>query len=154
MTSKHRLETNRANATMSSGPRTHGGKARASQNARKHGLAMPIAESPMGPDIIERLARAIAGERTEDNILALARVSAAAELELVRVRSYKASVMEVVFVAATRERSQPVEIKEHHEDPTEDITVAPLLDQLEALERYERRAFSRRKTAFRRLAEL
>lgn len=39
MASEKQIQANRANARHSSGPRTKLGKARASQNARKHGLA-------------------------------------------------------------------------------------------------------------------
>jgi hypothetical protein len=38
MSTELKIETNRANAQFSTGPRTEEGKARSSQNARKHGL--------------------------------------------------------------------------------------------------------------------
>src|SRR6185369_8335723 len=38
MASPEQIEANQANALMSTGPRTAAGKARASRNARKHGL--------------------------------------------------------------------------------------------------------------------
>lgn len=39
MASKRQIEANRANAKRSTGPRTVAGKARASRNARRHGLS-------------------------------------------------------------------------------------------------------------------
>lgn len=46
MTSDMQIRANRKNATMSVGPRTEGGKARSSQNARTHGL---FATQVVGP---------------------------------------------------------------------------------------------------------
>lgn len=48
MSTELQIETNRANAQLSTGPRTDIGKAQASQNSRKHGLSaahLVIAES-------------------------------------------------------------------------------------------------------------
>src|SRR5215213_9144623 len=42
MTSSQKRAANRRNARFSTGPRTQAGKAKASQNARKFGLAVPI----------------------------------------------------------------------------------------------------------------
>jgi len=47
MSSELKIEANRANAQASTGPRTEEGKARSSQNARKHGLtAKQLAITP------------------------------------------------------------------------------------------------------------
>jgi hypothetical protein len=46
MTSSTRVQANRANAKKSTGPRTAAGKARSSQNARKHGLRAQPAVLP------------------------------------------------------------------------------------------------------------
>ena len=46
MTSLRQIESNRRNAQRSTGPKTQGGKARASQNAVRHGLT---AETVIGP---------------------------------------------------------------------------------------------------------
>ena len=45
MTSARKLEANRRNARASTGPRTAAGKARAAQNARRHGLSLAAASS-------------------------------------------------------------------------------------------------------------
>jgi hypothetical protein len=159
MTSNRQVETNRHNASKSTGPRTPDGKARASQNARKHGLAMPLAESSRGSDEIEQLAHAILGKRADDDDFALARTSAEAELELLRIRGHKASLINAMVTAVRTEASKDVshaqDVKvEQPETFTETIAVAELIDRFRAFERYERRAFSRRKKAFRRLCEL
>jgi hypothetical protein len=62
MTSTRRIEANRANAKASTGPRTTRGKARAAQNALRHGLSLPIPEGQALSDEAENLAREFAGE--------------------------------------------------------------------------------------------
>ena len=61
MTSARKLEANRRNAQASTGPRTAAGKARAAQNARRHGLSLAALCNPSCSGEVETLARAIAG---------------------------------------------------------------------------------------------
>ena len=49
MASDRTIAANRRNATASTGPRTPHGKARASRNARKHGLTVPLVLTQDGP---------------------------------------------------------------------------------------------------------
>jgi hypothetical protein len=83
MTSSRQRNANRANTTRSTGPRTALGKATVSLNARRHGLAVPLRSDPGVDDEIERLARAIAGARSD--LMDLARRIAEADLELRRI---------------------------------------------------------------------
>jgi hypothetical protein len=46
MTAARRLLANRANARRSRGPITAAGRARAAQNARRHGLSRPVRNDP------------------------------------------------------------------------------------------------------------
>ena len=46
MTTEAKRAANRANAQKSTGPRSSEGKARASQNATRHGLATSVADDP------------------------------------------------------------------------------------------------------------
>jgi len=65
MSTELKLEANRANAQLSTGPRTEEGKARSAQNARKHGLsARQLAIAPQDRDEFEEL---LAHYQTEIN---------------------------------------------------------------------------------------
>ncbi|HME10605.1 MAG TPA: hypothetical protein VKG25_26355 [Bryobacteraceae bacterium] len=65
MSPELKIETNRANAQFSTGPRTEDGKAASSQNARKHGLtAKHLAIKPEDREEFEEM---LAGYQTEIN---------------------------------------------------------------------------------------
>jgi hypothetical protein len=59
VTTDRQRAANRANAAKSAGPYTKAGKAKASQNARRHGLAAALSGEPGAVKEIERLAQAI-----------------------------------------------------------------------------------------------
>ena len=86
MTAARRLVANRANARRSRGPITAAGRARAAQNARRHGLSRPVRNDPAYAGDIAALARAIAGAHAGAEQLALAGCIAAAQVDLMRVR--------------------------------------------------------------------
>jgi len=50
MTSILKIESNKTNASRSTGPRTPGGKLRSRHNARRHGLATRIEDDPAAKD--------------------------------------------------------------------------------------------------------
>lgn len=136
---------NRRNARASTGPRTEAGKARSSQNARKHGLSAADADPEMDAEV-NRLAALIAGELpAEAEVIEATHAVAAAHGHLKRVRSLKTEMMrdEPAMDPGDRSFGQPAP-----PPPPE------LLQRLERLERYERRAFSRRKSAVRHLTRL
>jgi len=83
MANQRQYAANRTNAKRSTGPRTVQGKAVSCLNARRHGLAAPLRSEPGMDEEIERLARAIAGERSD--LMDLARRIAEADLELRRI---------------------------------------------------------------------
>ena len=135
---------NRRNARASTGPRTEAGKARSSQNARKHGLSAGDADPEMDAEV-SRLAALIASELpAESGMTEAAHAVAAAHGHLKRVRSLKTEMMrgELAVGPAETSRGEPA-------PPSPE-----LLRRLERLERYERRAFSRRKSAVRHLTRL
>ena len=86
MISARKLRANRANARASTGPRTVAGKARATRNARRHGLTLSVLADPAGSAEVEALAREIAGEGANLELQELACRIAAAQIDLVRVR--------------------------------------------------------------------
>jgi hypothetical protein len=131
MPSEKKITANRKNARKSTGPRSAAGRAASGQNARRHGLATGIGSDPAFRDDIEILAKLLAGGR--ENIGEFAREVAEAHLDLTRIRKFRAWLfqrMRFVGVASTE-------------------SLMELGEQLAKLERYERRAFSRRKHAMR-----
>src|SRR5690348_14117876 len=125
MTSPAVRTANRANAARSTGPRTCAGKAAVARNALRHGLSLPVLADPNLAVEVAALARAIAGEGASVARLAAAVRIAEAEIDVLRVRRVRAQIMADAF--------------------TERDVTAPLM----RLDRYERRALSRRKRAIR-----
>ena len=87
MTSARKVQTNRANARASSGPKTSAGRARSARNALRHGLNVPIADLEVFSPEVERLAEAIHGTRPGDAQLERpVRLVAEAQIDMHRVR--------------------------------------------------------------------
>jgi hypothetical protein len=126
--SPRRRDANRRNARASTGPRTSTGKARAAQNARRHGLSLPARYDPSRWDGIEALARAIAATDADAECLELARRIAEAQIDIIRARAARRDL----FPASPAALLEPGAIT-----------------RLAAIDRYERRAWSRRKRAIR-----
>ena len=140
MTSQRQRETNRRNARASSGPRTAAGKGRSSQNALRHGLAVPVSQHPaLVQEATVRaveIARAVGDRRSHADALILGE----AELELSRLRMVQQDLLSRAF-AALAETGAAVS-----GGRPADLTA--IIQELRALERYERRALSRQKTRF------
>ena len=86
MTSPRKIQANRANARASTGPKTAPGRARAARNARRHGLSLSVFADPTQSEQAETIAREIAGEPPSDGIYQLARRVAKAQIDLQRAR--------------------------------------------------------------------
>jgi hypothetical protein len=84
MTTARQIEANRANARSSTGPRTDKGKARASRSALRHGLSIPVLADPALSKKVEDLAVKIAGENASPVLLELARAVAEAQIGAAR----------------------------------------------------------------------
>ena len=121
--SARKIEANRRNARASTGPITAAGKARAGQNARRHGLNLPARYDPARAGEIAALARAIAGADAGAERLELASRIAAAQIDVERARRARLDI----YPHALRERDA--------------------IARLAAIDRYEGRALSARKRA-------
>jgi len=149
--SDRKIAANRRNARRSTGPRTAATKARAARNALRHGLAIPLARDPVASAEVDRLAAALVGPSPTPARLEQVRIAAEAECEVRRVRAYRKSLLDRKAVElATHQlddgqRSESVAFAGKREA----IALACALPELKALERYERRALSRRRRAMR-----
>jgi hypothetical protein len=155
MTSSRQRDANRRNAKRSTGPRTVAGKAAVRLNARRHGLAVPLRSEPGADKEIERLADAIAGARSD--LMDLARRIAEADLELRRIRQARLEraknpdlPTDPSFAVLNPLAAEMLEETGRDLRPAMLRWKKRLLDQEGiAIERYERRALSRRKFAIR-----
>jgi hypothetical protein len=137
MTSDRKIESNRKNAQKSTGPRSEVGQRRSRRNALRYGLAIAIGSDPSFSDDIKRLAGALAQDTSGRNIGEFAHQAAEAEIDLLRIRKLRASLFNAVL------GNPETKLDDHSQ----------LDEELAKLERYERRAFSRRKHALRAMTE-
>ena len=130
MTSERKATSNRKNAQNSTRPRSELGRRRSSRNALRHGLAIAIGSDPSFSKDIEALATTL--ESGGGQIVGeFARQIAEAQLDLLRIRKLKAARFNTVVGNPAAKLGDYAELSE----------------ALKQLERYERRAFSRRKRA-------
>ena len=172
MSSPRRLKANLANARASTGPKTAPGKARASRNAYRHGLNVPVLSDPVLCRDVRLLASDIAGSAKELYDLALNIAVCQAEIIRIRQARYDLLVRNVDQYARDQlnERNAKLEMKIRkcigESVPIPDFAkrwfrtmpdgpqrfaaiVSGFAKQLAAIDRYERRALSRRKFAIR-----
>jgi hypothetical protein len=135
MASQRQLNANRKNSARSTGPRTERGKARSSRNAVRHGLAKKFGEEADDLRNIQKLAELIASER-KDISHESAHATANAELELVHIRKARAEAWRLV--------ADSIE-----EGLVGDIAAA--ISKAESIDRYEKRAISRKKKIVRKM---
>jgi hypothetical protein len=168
MSSKRRIAANKRNAEQSRGPRTPAGKARVSQNAKRHGLAVSVLKDPRVSAELDSLARALVESDPDDALFAQARIIAEAQLDLERIQVAKVSLMNLHLVGPSVPSPEPrlggtsiqlpdAEGDEHEEDIRSDIlgmAMINIVPQLAKLHRYERRARSRSMRAMRNFSHI
>jgi hypothetical protein len=178
LTSERKITANRANARASTGPQTTRGRARAARNALRHALSLPVDSIPALSEEIKALAREIAGPGANAETQELARQVAEAQVDLHRVRyarhqflsdtlsiqnydSYANVRMKLKILSALL-RPNPPDISTEARQfatstPQGPDKLATILSgeakKLLAMDRYERRALSRRKFAIRAFDE-
>ena len=133
MPSDRKITANRNNAKKSTGPRSVAGREAARRNARRHGLAVAVGGDPAFHEDIEKLSKVLSLSRGTQQVSEHAREAAEATLDLVRIRKVRAFLIETLYFAATAASD----------------SITDLNGKLAKLERYERRAVSRRKRALR-----
>ncbi len=144
MTTDAKTRANRRNALRSTGPRTAEGKAQSRQNAYKHGLSISV--DAADPEV-EELAEVIAKlEGMFGEVRDMIRSAAREQYQLARVQQTRVKIINDQIEKPRDDEDQCVSADERIA-----IAVVETLPDLEALERYERRALSGLRKKLRKL---
>ena len=179
MTSDRQQRANQANAKASKGPKTKGGRARSARNALRHGLSIPVRKEPSLSIQAEEIALKLAGPDPDEALLDRARAIGEAQVDLNRVRARRNALVSQLLadpeyqplsaykIQARRVRSvervcrilrrfpnfrdikPQIELKPLKDEEKFATIVEDRIRELAALDRYERRAISKRKSAIR-----
>lgn len=158
MASERRISANRRNAQKSTGPTTALGKKRSSKNAYTHGLSLPVRNTGSKRQI-EELLHLFSGDASDARFLALAETAADAQADLERVRKVKTAMIERALVQTQGGNPAQLELLDSYVGEEEGErsfvdAVRNILPELTKINRYEKRAASRRERAIHGLASL
>ena len=173
MTSAKKQEANRRNASKSTGPKTQAGKNVSARNAIRHGLSVVSLADPSWAPEVRAFARSLVAPGASPDLQEQAYRVAAAQIDLLRVRRARHDLISTTladdaFEPASQKRTRDIVVNGRERIPKDDyehlmsvLTQKPngerrfalvfleLYAQLERLDRYERRALSRRRKAMR-----
>jgi hypothetical protein len=138
-----RRDADTASAKRRGGPRTTVGKAHSARNALRYGLSLPVLADPATAAEVDALARQMS-PATDAEIGEHAFAVAHAQVDLMRIRRARQDLIAATFS----------HLAGSAEEVGADSSAAPshipdLVVRLAAMDRYERRALSRRKFAIR-----
>lgn len=143
------------NARRSTGPKTANGIARVGLNALKHGLSVPITADVDALKEIHQLAATIVGEKDSDECFEQATIIVETQLDIARIRQARVALWQYIFDNQAREESGVSSVGESDasSDHRPSESLERLLTHMDKLDRYERRALSRRKKAIREFSQ-
>jgi hypothetical protein len=176
MSARGRSGTSSLIKRVATGPRTAAGKMRSRLNARRHGLAVPIFLDATASVKVEKTAREIAGPAASSAVMQFARLAAEGQLDVIRCRQARCSTLEAKlnedpFDELLCDRRVMYYLLKRRWSPDDSDSAMPGLDglpeetldrywnsallrlrrtlakELMAIDRYERRALSRRNRA-------
>jgi hypothetical protein len=178
VSSVQKINANRTNARASTRPKTRNGRIRSARNALRHALSLPVESDPELAKEVVALAREIAGAGANAKTQELARQVADAQIDLRRIRRARYQLLlgalhdphyesracmhekvKSILRLLGRKRDLSMEILQPYvastpQGPHKFATIiAEEAKRLSALDRYERRALSRRQSAIRAFDE-
>jgi hypothetical protein len=174
MSSEKQIAANRRNGRRSKGPRSQAGKARASRNALRHGLASISCRNPAFAPQIEGIARAICPDTSNPSLFEQALIIGETTCVLGCVCAERIARVERLLDATPSPPPMPTapEKDRAKRDTKRELTTAlrgerealhlgmplhlgsPGIAGMNPLERYERRALSRRNRAVQKFLEM
>ena len=172
MSSEKQIAANQRNGRKSKGPRTAPGKARASRNALRHGLASISRHNPAVAPRIESIARAICADTSNPSLFEQALIIGETTCVLGCVCAERIARAERLLAATPSPPPMPTAPENDRAKRDTELTTAlrsereamhlgmplhlgsPGIAGIDPLERYERRALSRRNRAVQRFLEV